>query len=432
MKHRQLFFIWLIIAGVFISCLSLGEPYTGLPPGIWRGVLYLSEKKDAFEERSNAELPFNFEVIYDTKDSFHIAIHNGTERILVNDIMMGTDRRTAHDTIWIDFPIYDSHIRAKYEEDAIEGHWIVRNRKDYEVRFKALHGQDYRFFRDPEPPLANLSGRWECHFGIESDEPSLAIGDFIQEGNHLTGTFMTATGDDRFLEGQVSGDRMFLSVFDGTHAYLYEAKILQDGQLSGIYRSGNHYKTYWEGKKNDSLEISVLGDPLSLTSVSAKGEKFTFSFPDTNGDLVNLQNEQYAGKPKIIQIMGTWCPNCRDETSFLIDYLEEHKEPGFEIIAISFERHEDPGKAKAAISNYKEKMKVPYTILYGGSNDKAKASAALPMLNQVIAYPTLIFLNKNDEVVAIHTGFSGPATSEYPTFVKEFNRLVDLMKNENG
>lgn len=58
---------------------------------------------------------------------------------------------------------------------------------------------------------------------------------------------MTNTGDDRYLEGVVNGDRLHLSVFDGSHAYLYEAKIL-NGQLSGIYRSGKHYKTYWEGK----------------------------------------------------------------------------------------------------------------------------------------------------------------------------------------
>lgn len=409
------------------SCLTLGEPYEKIPPGIWRGVLYLSDREDGFDERSGGELPFNFEVVYDTPDSFHLVIHNGKERIVVNDIRMGTDRRTARDTMWIDFPVYDTHIRAAYQEDAIEGFWVVRNRKDYQIQFKALHGQDYRFFQNPDPPAADLSGRWDCRFEIDTDDPSISIGVFEQNGNNITGTFVSKTGDDRFLEGVVSGDRLFLSVFDGTHAYLYEAKILSDSTISGIYRSGNHYKTYWEGKRNDTLSLLSLGDPYALTRTVDKSG-FTIAFPDTAGKMVSSTDASFAGKPKIIQIMGTWCPNCRDETEFLLDYLSKNPEPGFEIIGISFERHTDRNKALNAIRTYQEKMKVPYPILYGGSNNKAEASKALPMLNEVVAFPTLIFLDKEDRVVAIHTGFNGPATPGYHEFVSQFNSLIDSIK----
>ena len=126
--------------------------------------------------------------------------------------------------------------------------------------------------------------------------------------------------------------------------------------------------------------------------------------------------------------MGTWCPNCRDETEFLLEYLSKNPEPGFEIIGISFERHTDRNKALNAIRTYQEKMKVPYPILYGGSNNKAEASKALPMLNEVVAFPTLIFLDKEDRVVAIHTGFNGPATPGYHEFVSQFNSLIDSIK----
>jgi hypothetical protein len=46
------------------------------------------------------------------------------------------------------------------------------------------------------------------------------------------------------------------------------------------------------------------------------------------------------------------------------------------------------------------------------------------MLNEVMAYPTMLFLDKNDRVVKIHTGFSGPATSEYASFKEKFNKFV--------
>lgn len=422
MSIRLCFVLFILCSG--ISCLTLGEPFKGLPPGIWRGVLYLSDQQDAFEEQSKAELPFNFEVVYDTPDSFHIVIHNGEERIIVDDIRMGVDRRTSHDTLWIDFPVYDSHIRASYQEDAIEGFWVARNRKDYQVRFKAMHSQEYRFLPLPEKPAADITGRWECKFEIDTDSPSTSIGDFVQKGNYVTGTFMSLTGDDRFLEGQVSGDRLFLSVFDGSHAYLYEAKILSDGTLSGIYRSGNHYKTYWEAKRNDSLRLSDLGDALQLTQMKTQGEKFDFSLPDTEGNTFTLSSSSLAGKPKLVQIMGTWCPNCRDETEFLLDYLKQHPDPGFEIVGISFERHTDESKAIAAIRTYRDKMKVPYPIVYGGSNNKEKASAVLPQITGVVAFPTMIFLDASDQVVAIHTGFSGPATDGYDDFKKEFDSLI--------
>lgn len=406
------------------SCLELGEAFSGLPPGMWRGVLYLSDDMSGFDEKSNGELPFNFEVIYDRPDSFHIVIHNGEERIIVNDIRMGTDRKTGRDTLWIDFPVYDTHIKAQYEEDAIEGWWVARNRKDYQIKFKALHSHTNRFFQLPDPPVTDLSGRWECNFEIETEHPYKAIGDFVQKENLLTGTFMTRTGDDRYLEGQISGDRLFLSTFDGSHAYLYEAKILPDGQLSGIYRSGKHYKTYWGGHRNDTIESRDLGNPFSLTGMKDESESFTFSLPDPDGNMVDISRPPFEGRPKLIQIMGTWCPNCRDETNFLLDYLQNHPDPGFDIIGISFERHTVELKAINAVRTYRNKLKIPYPIVYGGSNDKTLASAVLPMLNGVMAYPTLIFLDTQNKVVAIHTGFEGPATSGYETFKEEFGSLI--------
>ena len=289
------FFICFLSLGLF-SCIKLGEHYSGIPPGIWRGVLVLTDEEEVFEEKSKGELPFNFEVVYTSPDSFHIVLHNGEERIVVNDIQMGVNRRTARDTIRIDFPVYDSYITAQYEEDALEGWWVVKNRKDYRIKFKALHGQAYRFFQMPDPPAADLTGKWDCRFSIESETPTRALGEFVQEGNRITGTFLSATGDDRFLEGVVNGDRLHLSVFDGSHAYLYEAKILPGGQLSGIYRSGNHYKTYWEGNRADTMTAIQLGDPLALTQMKASGP-FTLSLPDSKGNIIDLSKGEYAGKP---------------------------------------------------------------------------------------------------------------------------------------
>lgn len=415
----------LLLSGLS-SCLTFGDPYEKIPPGIWRGVLVLSNEKDDFDEQSGGELPFNFEVIYDQPDSFHIVIHNGPERIEVRDISMGVDRRTARDTIRIEFPIYDSYITAQYEEDAIEGFWVVNSKENYRIPFRALHGQDYRFFQLPETPKANLTGQWEAQFEIDTEHPEQKLGEFKQEGNVLTGTFLSPTGDFRFLEGTVHGDRLFLSVFDGSHAFLFEAKLMEDGSLTGIFRSGNHYKTYWSAARNDSLTAEIFSDPMVLTHV-INDEPFAMSLQDPDGNLIDISEGQYEDRPKIIQVMGTWCPNCKDETRFLLDYLEQHPDPGFEILGVAFERYRDTLKANQAIKTYTSTLNIPYPVVYGGSSNKAEALKTLPMLNEVIAYPTMIFLDRFNQVVAIHTGFSGPATSAYDAFTKEFDQLVSQM-----
>ncbi|MDX1665960.1 MAG: TlpA disulfide reductase family protein, partial [Saprospiraceae bacterium] len=299
-----------------------------------------------FEEVSGGELPFNFEVIYDTDSTFHIEIINGEERIRVDDIHMGRDRSTAKDTILINFPVYDSYIRGIYEEGIIEGEWVVTNRDNYSIPFVARHGRDHRFTQLKKEPVMDLSGKWEATFEIERESPFKAIGDFEQNGNHLTGTFLTETGDYRFLEGTVQEDKLYLSVFDGAHAFLFEAKIREDSSLIGSFRSGKHYKTLWEAVPNEAFS---LRDPYTLTYLKEGYDRFGFSFPDTEGQTVSLDDPPYQDKVVIVQITASWCPNCRDETRFLVEYLQENTHPDLEVIALAFEKHRDREKAMRAV-----------------------------------------------------------------------------------
>ena len=73
---------------------------------------------------------------------------------------------------------------------------------------------------------------------------------------------------------------------------------------------------------------------------------------------------------------------------------------------------------------------MEYDILYGGYYNKKEAAETFPMLNHILSYPTMIFIDRNNKVRRIHTGFSGPATSVYKPFVEDFNSFVDLLINE--
>ncbi|NND32684.1 MAG: TlpA family protein disulfide reductase [Saprospiraceae bacterium] len=432
-------FLCILCTYFFAGCFEMGPTYSKLPPGPWRAVLKLDPEKNAseeirretragtqleFDEVTEGDLPFNFEVVYTDPDKFYIEIINADERIRLDEIVYLKDRATIKDTLIINFPPYDSYFKVLFEDNILEGYWHVPSRVNYQIHFIAKHGQNHRFTNLKKAPVADLSGKWEVYFGLEDTVPEPAVGEFKQNGNRLTGTFLTETGDYRFLEGTVQANKMYLSCFDGAHMFLFEALIKEDGTLSGVFRSGTHFMTTWSGKRNADFS---LRNADSLTFL--KSEKFDFSFPDVNGKMVSLNDSVFDGKPKIIQILGTYCPNCVDETKFLTEYLAR-KKPDLEVIGLAFERHEEADKAKMAIKRFKSKLGISYPLLYAGPSDLAEASKRLPQLNGIISYPTLIFLNRANEVVRIHTGFTGPATSQYEAFVDKFDRTVKQLLEE--
>ncbi len=438
------FLLLLFLALLASSCFVMENPYSTIPPGIWRGTLelvpkevvlskddepYQELKDNQFEEVSEGELPFNFEVIYENESDFYIEIINGEERILLDNITTFHDKATGADTIIIRFPVYGTYIEAAFEDGLIEGKFFDPARSaNYFIPFRAKHGKGHRFTQLKKEPLFDVNGKWETIFGLDETEPYKAIGEFIQNDNNLQGTFITETGDYRFLEGTVQANKMYLSCFDGSHAFLFEAKLMEDSSLIGSFRSGNHYKTLWEARKNNKFE---LVNPDSLTYLKKGFDAFDFTFENAYGKLVSINDDAYQNKIKIVQIFGTWCPNCRDETSFLVDYLKENETTGLEVIALAFEKHKEKDKAINALKTYKEKFEIPYEILYAGTSNKKEAAKSLPMLNHILSFPTMIFIDRQNKVRRIHTGFSGPATSKYEDFKNDFNVFVKELLSEH-
>ncbi|MEO7176506.1 MAG: TlpA disulfide reductase family protein [Saprospiraceae bacterium] len=428
---------FLIAASLLLlsACFVVDKPFTKLPPGIWRGVLYLTENHQAdqvdekgalnkqfkFEEVSEGELPFNFEVIYTNDTTFYIEIINGSERVRCDSIIYALDRRIAKDTMQFHFPLYDSYIKATYEENDLAGEWIVNTRKDYKIKFRATYGKGYRFTDLNKTPVRNISGHWKATFGLGEDEPYPAIAEFEQKGNDLSGTFRTETGDFRFLQGTVQKDKFYLSCFDGIHAYLFEGKMMLDSSLTGIYRSGSHYRGLWGATRDPD---SKLQDPGNITHVSNPEKPVEFQFLSSKGKLVNLNDSKFAGKAKIIQIMGTWCPNCLDEIRFMNEYFKAHPMPDVERIAIAFEKYPDTIKVLNHLEKYKEKLDLNYDLLFGGQSGSKNAGLALPFLDKINSFPTTLFLDKNNRVVYIHSGFDGPATSEFKSYQSKFEQVL--------
>ena len=404
-------------ASILFSCSSEKKSITQpLKQGAWRGILTLNDSTGLI-------LPFNFDLSVQN-DSTTLVIHNAEEKIIVNEISLlaGTDPDKA-DSIVIKMPVFDSEFRCKILGDSLlVGNWINHSRKDKNViPFTAVHGATNRFDCPEYQENFPFEGKWECVFGPTEPDSSMAVGVFKQSGHKATGTFLTETGDYRYLEGCVFGKYMLLSCFDGSHAFVFHAEVLEDSTIWGEFYSGLHLHQTWLAKKNENFH---LRNADSLTFLKPAFSKVDFAFPSIDNKKVSLSDDRYKNKVTILQIMGSWCPNCMDETMFLTDLDKKYRAQGLEVIGLAFEKSLDFEKAKSNVSRMKKKFNSDYEFLITGFVPK-DADKALPMINHIMSFPTTIFIDKKGAVRRIHTGYSGPATGEeYTRFVNETDAFV--------
>lgn len=431
LRYVYLFIFTLGVSLFLQSCIETVNNYDKLPNGTWRGVLVIENKSFTTDEDdeevllgvnelNESELPFNFDISYDKNGEMQATIINGEERIELSEILYGRNNSIAKDTFRFVFPEFDSYIKGAYEDNSINGEFVITSKDNYTIPFHASYGQEYRFTALKKEPLTDLTGIWECTFEEGKKDEYKALGDFKQDGNKLTGTFQTETGDYRFLEGTVQANKAYLSVFDGTHAFLFAMKLVDQDNIVGSFRSGNTYKSTWTAKRNADFKLT---NPSKLTYLTEENPSFDFEFSNPKGEMIGLENEIFKDKIKVISIMGTWCPNCKDEMIFLKDIQEKYKDD-VQVLAVAFERYKNQEKAFEAINRYSKVMDLNFPMVHGGLASKTLASETFPMLNKIISFPTIMVLDRNNKVQYIHTGFNGPATSMYKEFVEEFNQKL--------
>lgn len=395
------------------ACKQKAENTTVLKTGIWRATI----------EIQGQQLPFNFELVKDADDGYDIYLRNADERLLLDEI------KVYGDSVDIGLHIFDANIKAHVKGDTLRGEFIKNYEKDFNIPFTAVHGQSFRFEKaGAQKDIPDFSGKYAVTF-IHEFDTTKAVGIFHQQGDSVTGTFLTPTGDYRYLQGNVVNSLMQLSTFDGNHAYIFRATKKDDGKLIGEFISGKNHMEFWEAEKDENAS---LPDPESLTYLKPGYERIEFNFPDVNGKPVSLNDEKYKNKVVILQMFGTWCPNCLDETMFLSPWYNENKKRGVEIIGLAYERKPDFDYASGRVKKMIDKLKVNYDFVIAGTNNKAQAAETLPMLNKVVAFPTTIFIGKDGKVKKIHTGYSGPGTGfYYEVGIQKFNETVNELLNEN-
>ena len=388
---------------------SCSEDYS-LPSGSYIGALHTSD---------NQEIPFNMYLLNDGS----IQIYNHKEIVDMEKIIY------EKDSFIIKSPVFEGYIKAKRSKEGING-YFTNNSLDRKIKFTANNGAE-RFKIKNYKTVYNFSGKWKVVFNPGEVEEYNAVGIFDQNGSKISGTFRTTTGDYGFMEGVSEGNSVMMSTFNGARSYLFKGNLENDS-ITGYFYRGNYDKIPFKAFRDEEFS---LPNPNSLTVMNdSASNRFKFSFKDSRGVLVSDYDSIFDNKVVVIQIMGTWCPNCLDETVFISDFINKNNYKDLRFVSLAFEYAKTKQKAIENINKLEKRFDIKYPILlaqYGTSN-KVEAQKKLPSLNQVISYPTLIFIDRNKNVRRIHTGFNGPATGKkYQKFKNEFKDLVIKLIEEN-
>jgi thiol-disulfide isomerase/thioredoxin len=391
------------------SIIKVAAQPSSPPAGWW---LFSLQREDGFT------IDFNVDIKYTAgKPTWYI--RNASERLAVTDI------RKQGDSLLVQMPLFESAFYLKQDGKTLRGRWVRATSAGSQVMpVVAVYNQPARFTVNKKPAF-NIQGKWATTFGEAPDtEPALA--ELQQQGQQLTGTFLTPTGDYRYLEGVVDGDSIKLTTFDGSHAYYFLAIAKNDSTLTnGLFISGARFKQGWLAVKN---EKATLPDSLAAVRVKKGGEQLYFRFPDLDSNLVSVTDKRFRNKVVVVQIMGSWCPNCMDETAFLSDYYNRNKQKGIEMIALAYEYSTDFRRSVKSLGKFRQRFNMQYPILVTGVrvSDSLRTEKTLPSLTPIKMFPTTLFIGRDGKVKKIHTGFNGPATGlHYEAFKKEFYATVE-------
>lgn len=404
----------LFVLSLTLSCAN--QTSSELKSGIWRAALL---NKDA------VEIPFIFE-LKNINSKYVIEIHNAEERLLVDQIEI------IGDSIKITMPFYDSEFMLANMGDSLIGRW-TKNYESYkmEMPVKAYFNSQERFKVQNRAINSDFAGTWSSTFiNEDKTDTSMAIAEIRIVDNKVYGTFLSTTGDYRYLEGLTDGNKLHLSAFDGSHVYLFTAEITKNNTelINGEFYSGYKSKQTWSAKYD---QYAKLPNADNLTFLKEEYDELTFEFKNIDGNFISLKDDKYKNKVVLIQIMGSWCPNCIDETNYLVPFYNSNKNNGIEVIGLCYERSEDFLVASKNAKNLKNRLSIPYELLIAGTNKKGNVNESLPMLKNFVAFPTLLIIDKKGKVRKIHTGYSGPATGKhYVEFKAEFESFIKKLLSE--
>ena len=310
-------------------------------------------------------------------------VRNGDERILLALTANGNHR----------VPVFNGSWSGTWVGEVWEGVWtdsLRPNNYQVPVRLELL--------ADTQPTSGvRDTTYWDTSEGLLVME---------QADDSAWATISTPTGDYRHLAGTLVGNQLVLNTFDGSHLFRFNATLREDSLVEGQFLSGTHYRTEFEGVKRASQAHTWTS---GRQNVVADKLLFFGTNPTGQAEVWNKERLRRGGKTGIVvDIMGTWCPNCMDEARLMVSLADSF--PDVQFLTLGYERSTD-SIALMRLTQFKREIGMTWPVLLGGRASKTAAAESIPALDSIHSFPTTVFWPVDGEPV-VHRGFNGPATGE--------------------
>jgi thiol-disulfide isomerase/thioredoxin len=377
---------------------------------------------DATIHFNDTDIPFKLEL---SGDGVNIKgwFFNGDNREVSNS------GKLENGNLVLNFDSYLAKLTGTVKNGVFDGEYGPMLRKNYAVhavRAAAAKPAPKAAFNGP-----SIAGQWDL-IGVNSSKGEKAWRLILrQSGSDISGAILRVDGDTGTLTGSYKEGQFVLSHFSGARPALMLVKPAPDGTLAVSLSALHGFSEMKAVRPEEALAkgLPQPDDPTAHTTVRNPNEPFPFSFPDLKGNIVSNTDARFRGKVVVINVTGSWCPNCHDEAPFLAGLYDKYHSQGLEVVALSFEEADqlkNPTRLRAFIKEYG----IKYTVLLGGETDSAKTK-----LTQAVnwdAWPTTFFVGRDGLVRGVHAGFPGPASGElYRQAKEEFTSKVEKLLAEN-
>jgi thiol-disulfide isomerase/thioredoxin len=299
----------------------------------------------------------------------------------------------------LDFADHAGALNARYEGGALRGTYDS-------LPFEARPHQAPRTIAGP-----NIAGSWVIPTASPKGEKAWRLV-VRQAGGQTFATILRIDGDTGTLNGAFQGGKFHLSRFAGERPGLLEITPRPDGSLNLVHydQGGNHEYTAVREAAAKRQGLAAPSDPTGFTTVQNKAEPFRFGGVDLSGKPVTQADPRFKGKVVLVNVMGSWCPNCHDEAPFLAELYTKYHARGLEIVGLDFEQPEQLQsltRLKAFIARYN----LRYTVLVGG--ERKDVTQKLPQAVGLNAWPTTFFLGRDGKPRSVHVGFPSRGSGPY-------------------
>jgi thiol-disulfide isomerase/thioredoxin len=366
---------------------------------------------------SPLDVPFRFEIA-GSGSTIKGSFFNG------DDKTMSTSGSLVNGALVLNFDELGTKLEATLKDGRLEGQYSRGTRGApypfHARRFVAAPAGDAR--------IPAIAGLWNVQVGKSSKGEAAWQLIVRQSGTEVSAAILRIDGDTGTLTGSYRGGTFVLSHFSGMRPMRLELTPDAGGTLTVVQNNDNKPLTALRAEQAAAKGMPQPSDPTRFTSVTDPTEPLRFSFPDLNGKIVSNTDPRFQGKVVIVAIGGSWCPNCHDETPFLVELYKKYRKQGLEIVELSFEE-EAQIKNPVRLRAFNRRYGVDYTVLIPGEpkelNDK------MPQGVNLNSFPTTFFLGRDGRVRSAHAGFASKASGRFHTEVtEETTALVERLLAE--